>query len=227
MDELLESEYLKARYEEIDSEESMGTAEPGLDEEKAEAVPENGTTHVSIIDSYGNAASMTSSVEAAFGSFHMVNGFLLNNQLTDFNEEPVNEDGAQVANRVEGAKRPRSSMAPVLVFDEAGNVEMSLGSPGGSLIIQYVVKALVQMIDWGVGPQEAVASMNFGALNENETAIGGEYPADLNELAVGLEEKGHAVNDEPMTSGLGALVISDGEIRGGADPRREGVVLGE
>lgn len=227
VDELLDSEYLQKRFELIDPAESMGTAEPGLEKVAAEAVPERGTTHVSIIDSYGNAASMTSSVEAAFGSFHMVNGFLLNNQLTDFSADPVNEDGEDVANRVEAAKRPRSSMAPVLVFDEANNVEMSLGSPGGSLIIQYVIKTLVQLIDFGADPQEAVAAVNFGALNDEETAVGGEHPADLDDLTSRLEEMGHDITDEPMTSGLGALVIRDGQIHGGADPRREGVVLGE
>lgn len=225
--ELLDPAYLERRYAEIDPDRTMGTAKPGLEPVAANDLPENGTSHISIIDSFGNAASMTTSVEAAFGSFHMVGGFLLNNQLTDFSAEPLNEDGQPVVNRVEAAKRPRSSMAPVLVFDADGNLEMALGSPGGSLIIQYVTKTLVQIIDWGADPQEAVASPNFGALNKPETAIGGEYPGSLDELQAGLEERGHTVITKPMTSGLGALVVEGEDIIGGADPRREGAVLGK
>lgn len=226
VEQLLDPAYLERRYADIDPEHSMETAKPGLDLVSAEDLPEHGTSHISIIDSYGNAASMTTSVEAAFGSFHMVGGFLLNNQLTDFSAEPLNSDGQPVANRVEPAKRPRSSMAPVLVFGPDGELNMALGSPGGSLIIQYVIKTLIQLIDWGADPQEAVGSPNFGALNKPQTAIGGEYPGSLDDLKFGLEERGHTVVTDPMTSGLGALVVDGDDIVGGADPRREGAVLG-
>ncbi|WP_026159486.1 gamma-glutamyltransferase [Corynebacterium doosanense] len=226
VEQLLDPAYLARRYAEIDPAHSMGTAKPGLDLVSAEDLPEHGTSHISIIDAEGNAASMTTSVEAAFGSFHMVNGFLLNNQLTDFSAEPLNDEGQPVANRVEPAKRPRSSMAPVLVFGPEGELNMALGSPGGSLIIQYVIKTLVQLIDWGADPQEAVASPNFGALNKPQTAIGGEHPGSLDSLQAGLEERGHTVVTDPMTSGLGALVVDGDNIVGGADPRREGAVLG-
>lgn len=117
--------------------------------------PEHGTSHISVADSYGNVASMTTTIESAFGSFHMTDGFLLNNQLTDFSAEPVDEDGLPVANRVEPGKRPRSSMAPTLVFDRTpdggrGDIRMVVGSPGGSVIIQFVVKTLVNTLDWGL-----------------------------------------------------------------------------
>lgn len=150
----LQPDYLEKRRELVDEATSMGAAMPG--ELRAGVgvgadVFEQGTTHISVIDSYGNAASATTSVEAAFGSFHFVRGFVLNNQLTDFNADPVGEDGKPAANRVEAAKRPRSSMSSLLVFDkESGDLEMVLGSPGGSLIIQYVVKTLIAMKDWGM-----------------------------------------------------------------------------
>lgn len=229
---LLKPDYLRERFAKISLDKSMGKAEPG--ELRAGVgvgadVPEKGTTHISVIDSYGNAASVTSSVEAAFGSFHFVKGFVLNNQLTDFNAEPVGEDGRLVANRVEAAKRPRSSMSPLLVFDKAsGELKMVVGSPGGSTIIQYVVKTLVGIEDWGMNPQQAVSSPNFGARNKPVTGIGGEHPlvADSAALQDGLRELGHEVDTDAQTSGLSALVVEEGGIVGGADPRREGVVLG-
>lgn len=198
------------------------------------ALPESGTSHISIIDSYGNAASLTTSVEAAFGSFHFTRGFILNNQLTDFSAEPLDEDGEPMANRVESAKRPRSSMSPMLVFNASGDGEiadlnMVLGSPGGSLIIQYVVKTLVNIIDWDMDPQQAVSAPNFGAMNQPKTGLGSEHPLIANdsaELVTELESKGHEVNVGEQSSGLSALVKNGDTIVGGADPRREGVVLG-
>lgn len=242
---LLADGYISERSALIKDDESMGEAQPG---ELAGAVavgrqqPESGTSHVSIIDGYGNAASMTSSVEAAFGSFHFTNGFILNNQLTDFSAEPLDDAGQPVANRVEPSKRPRSSMSPMLVFsrDDAnpqnpnakGDLAMVLGSPGGSLIIQYVIKTLIGIIDWDLNPQQAVSFPNFGALNRPQTRIGGEHPllagdsAQSEELISSLEGLGHEINTDPQTSGLSALVVTDDGIIGGADPRREGVVLG-
>lgn len=226
----LSDSYIAERETLIDPEKSMGTAQPGeLVPAMARGadLPEQGTTHISIIDGQGNAASATTSVEAAFGSFHMTNGFLLNNQLTDFSADPVGEDGQPVANRVEPAKRPRSSMAPMLVFDD-GQLSMVVGSPGGSLIIQYVTKTLVNIIDWEMNPQQAVSAPNFGARNTPVTGIGGEHPLmdDPGVLLSQLESLGHEISVDDQSSGLSALVVTDTGILGGADPRREGTVLG-
>ena len=158
---LLNADYLAGRAALISKERSMGTAKPGefaAPPGTPPPAPEHGTSHISVIDTYGNAASLTTTVESAFGSFHMVDGFILNNQLTDFAAEPAGEDGAPVANRVQPGKRPRSSMAPTLVFDSSGQsgskgpLYAVAGSPGGSVIIQFVVKTLVGMIDWGLDP---------------------------------------------------------------------------
>lgn len=230
---LLADAYTSQRSALIDPHTSAGEVEPGVLREPVDAgadVPEHGTTHINVIDSEGNAASITSSVEAAFGSFHFTNGFVLNNQLTDFNAEPLNEDGTPAANRVEGAKRPRSSMSPTLLFHEDGSLAMALGSPGGALIIQYVVKTLLGITDWGMNVQQAISAPNFGARNQPETNIGNEHPA-VNEDATaetvdGLEQKGHVVKLDELTSGLSALRVMPDGIYGGADPRREGIVLG-
>ncbi|MEX3505640.1 gamma-glutamyltransferase [Corynebacterium sp. LK2510] len=230
---LLADAYISQRSELIDPAQSMGKAQPGelLSPVGAGAdTPEHGTTHVNVIDAEGNAASFTSSVEAAFGSFHFTRGFILNNQLTDFAAEPRNEAGELAANRVEPAKRPRSSMAPFIVFGPDGAAEMALGSPGGSLIIQYVLKTFLGMTEWGMNPQQAISAPNFGARNTPETGIGGEHPlvsgGDADGVVDALEDKGHEVVTDSMSSGLSALVRRDGAIVGGADPRREGIVLG-
>lgn len=169
----------------------------------------------------------------------MVDGFLLNNQLTDFSAEPVDEEGLPVANRVEPGKRPRSSMAPTLVFErgpegERGELVMVVGSPGGSVIIQFVVKILVNALDWGLDPQQAISAVSFGAANTPVTGVGGEHPAidtadeGANDpLVQQLREMGHEVSVAPQSSGLSAL-RRDGEgWIGGADPRREGAVMGD
>lgn len=230
---LLADAYTSDRAGLINPDRTMGTAKPGqlLDPVGAGAdIPEHGTTHVNVIDAQGNAASFTSSVEAAFGSFHFTRGFVLNNQLTDFSAEPLGEDGKPAANRVEAAKRPRSSMAPFLVFGPDGTAEMALGSPGGALIIQYVLKTFLGMTEWGLNPQQAVSAPNFGARNTPKTGIGGEHPLVKDGGAAAAEDalkaKGHEVVTDDMSSGLSALVRRDGAIVGGADPRREGIVLG-
>ncbi|WP_460490682.1 gamma-glutamyltransferase, partial [Corynebacterium nasicanis] len=228
--------YIAERGALIDPATSMGTAQPGeLVPAMARGadLPEQGTTHISVIDAEGNAASATTSIEAGFGSFHMTQGFLLNNQLTDFSTEPVGEDGQPVANRVEAAKRPRSSMSPLLVFERGddgapGDLRMVLGSPGGSLIIQYVTKTLINIVDWDMNPQQAVSAPNFGARNTPETGLGGEHPllSDADDLVTALQDLGHEVNEDDQSSGLSALVVTERGIIGGADPRREGIVLG-
>ncbi|WP_336083981.1 gamma-glutamyltransferase family protein [Nocardia sp. SSK8] len=241
---LVHPQYLKQRSTLIDPQHSMGTAQPGdlgpVPLGNGPQPPEHGTSHISVVDKYGNAAAMTTTVESAFGSFHFVDGFLLNNQLTDFAADPLDPDGTPVANRLQPGKRPRSSMAPTLVFDrdEQGNrgeLALVTGSPGGAVIIQFVVKTLVNILDWGLDPQQAVSGVSFGAGNTPVTGIGGEHPAidatdngDHDALVQQLRAMGHEVSVAPQSSGLSAVQRdgTDGWV-GGADPRREGAVLGD
>nr|WP_296773927.1 gamma-glutamyltransferase [Rhodococcus sp. (in: high G+C Gram-positive bacteria)] len=236
-DALLDQKYLAERAALIDPQRSMGTAvhgDFGPVQFASSTDPEHGTSHISIVDSYGNAASMTTTVESAFGSFHMVDGFLLNNQLTDFSAEPAAPDGTPLANRVEPGKRPRSSMAPTLVFDTAddgtrGDLSLVAGSPGGSVIIQFVVKTLVGILDWGMNPQQAVSMVDFGAANSPSTNYGGEHPnvtGPDDPVVKQLEQWGHQVSTADQSSGLSALQRTGDGWTGGADPRREGIVLG-
>ncbi|RDI67326.1 gamma-glutamyltransferase [Nocardia pseudobrasiliensis] len=242
-DTLLNKDYLKQRAGLINPQHAMGTAQPGdfgpVPVGNGPQPPEHGTSHVSVVDKYGNAAALTTTVESEFGSFHVVDGFVLNNQLTDFSANPTAPDGAPMANRVQANKRPRSSMSPTLVFDRAadgsrGNLTFVAGSPGGSVIIQFVVKTLVGMLDWNLDPQQAVSQVAFGAANTPVTGIGGEHPAinatdkgDHDPLVQRLRELGHQVSVDAQSSGLSALKReSDGWI-GGADPRREGAVMGD
>ncbi|WP_156752500.1 gamma-glutamyltransferase family protein [Mycobacterium sp. ACS1612] len=241
-DTLLGSDYLAGRAALISTQRTMGTAKPGEfgpPTPPAPPTPEHGTSQISIVDAQGNAAALTTTVESAFGSFHMVDGFILNNQLTDFSAEPA-KDGVPVANRVEPGKRPRSSMAPTLVFDGAGQpggkraLYAVLGSPGGSVIIQFVVKTLVGMIDWGLDPQQAVSAVDFGAANSPKTNVGGEHPAidtadngDHDPLVTGLRRLGHQVDIADQSSGLSAISRDEAGWIGGADPRREGLVMGD
>jgi gamma-glutamyltranspeptidase/glutathione hydrolase len=201
------------------------------------------TSHFSIVDKDGNALSMTTTVESTFGAFHMTNGFILNNQLTDFSRLPTDSTGAPIANRVSAGKRPRSSMAPTLVFKTAadgtrGDFVMGTGSPGGSTIIQYVVKTLVGVLDWGLDAQQATNLVDFGAANSPTTNVGGEHPnvdetgnGAADPLVTGLRALGHTVSVSSQSSGTSTIVRvpSNGTtvLQGGADPRREGVVLGD
>lgn len=239
---LLGSDYLAGRSALISSDRTMGKAEPGKFGPPAAPVPptpEHGTSHISIVDEQGNAASLTTTVESAFGSFHMVDGFLLNNQLTDFSAEPAGPDGVPVANRVQPGKRPRSTMAPTLIFTSAEpgaprELNAVAGSPGGSTIIQFVVKSVVGMLDWGLDPQQAVSMVDFGADNSPETNVGGEHPViDTSDdgahdpLVQGLRALGHKVDLADQSSGLSVIVREQSGWVGGADPRREGAVTGD
>jgi len=186
------------------------------------------TSHVSIVDAEGRAVSMTTTIENAFGAQMMVRGFLLNNELTDFSFVP-SEGGMPVANRVEGGKRPRSSMSPMLVFDKAGGgLVMSLGSPGGSAIINYVAKVLVGTLDWRLDVQQAISLPNFGSRNgPTELEEGRASPM----LVEALKARAHEVRLIPQTSGLQGIQrsVKGGKPSwfGGADPRREGAVMGD
>lgn len=189
-----------------------------------ETFEQGGTSHISIIDKAGNVIAMTGSIEGAFGSGQMVEGFLLNNELTDFSFLPVDGDGQPIANRVEGGKRPRSSMSPTIVLDKAGVPRVVVGSPGGSRIILFVTKALIAHLDWGMGPQEAVSLFNFGSRNGPlEIEERSESEPYIQELVA----MGHKVRRSVMTSGIQMIVRENHYLKGGADPRREGVVLGE
>ena len=226
---LLDAAYLRQRSELIRPEKSMGKAEPGMpagvkvayDYDTVDEIP--GTTQISIIDADGNAVSMTTTIEAFFGSRIMVHGFLLNNELTDFNFLPV-EDGVGVANSVAPGKRPRSSMAPFLVFDgKSGDLAMTVGSPGGSLIIGYVAKALIGLIDWKMDMQSAIDLPNADSRN-GPTEI--EKGSSLEALIPALKAMGHDTRAIDMTSGIQGIRRVSGGLEGGADPRREGVARG-
>jgi gamma-glutamyltranspeptidase/glutathione hydrolase len=179
------------------------------------------TSHISIVDRYGNALSMTTTIENGFGSRLMVNGFLLNNELTDFSFRS-HQNGVPIANRVEPGKRPRSSMAPTIVLRD-GKPALVLGSPGGSRIIGYVATSIIAILDWGMDVQQAVALPHLiNRFGEYDLEAGTEAEA----LAAPLEALGYAVNIRALNSGLHAISIGD-VLLGGADPRREGIALGE
>ncbi|MNC22957.1 Gamma-glutamyltranspeptidase precursor [compost metagenome] len=167
---------------------------------------------------------MTTSVEAAFGSHVMVKGFVLNNQMTDFSFIP-SENGKPVANRIEPGKRPRSSMAPTLVFDnDSGELIATVGSPGGSQIIEYVNKAMVGMLDWNLNPQDAINLPNFGSRNVGTEVEAGLVSASLIQQ---LKDRGHDVTPIEMTSGTQVIARDANGWVAGADPRREGTALGD
>ncbi len=206
---LVDGKYLDQRAKLI-GERSMRLAPPGD--------TEGGTSHMSIIDADGNAVAMTTTIESTFGSRIMVRGFLLNNELTDFDFRPGG------ANQVQGGKRPRSSMSPTMVFKNERDLVLVLGSPGGSWIINFVGKTLVARLDWGLELQAAVDAGNFGSRNgPTEIERGSSYEA----LAGPLRARGHDVLFRELTSGVHALARTPEGLRGAADPRREGAAKGD
>jgi gamma-glutamyltranspeptidase/glutathione hydrolase len=205
---LLDPGYLDKRARLI-GERAMALAPPGD--------AESGTSHFSIVDARGDIVAMTTTIESGFGSRIMVRGFLLNNQLTDFDFAPGGP------NSVAGGKRPRSSMAPSIVFDRNEPL-LAIGSPGGSMIINYVAKALVGVLDWGLPVQAAIDLPNYGSRN-GPTLI--EQGSRYEKLAAPLTDLGHQVDRIPLASGLHGIERVPGGWRGGADPRREGAVRGE
>jgi gamma-glutamyltranspeptidase/glutathione hydrolase len=231
---LLDSGYLRARASLIDPEKAMATVAPGdplpaaaWDYAPGAAAERPSTSHFSIVDRHGDAVAMTTSVQGAFGSQLMVGGFILNNQLTDFDYVPV-VGGKPVANRVEGGKRPLSSMSPTMLLDERGRLRLLVGSPGGTRIIGFVAQSIVGVVDWKLDVQQAVAAPHFLAEEgpieiEEGTALAADVQA--------LEALGHRVVQNDMNSGLHAIAIEytrRGRVLfGGVDPRREGVALGD
>jgi gamma-glutamyltranspeptidase/glutathione hydrolase len=224
---LLDPAYLAARAALIDPAATMARAAPGTPPGAPARAPDTdpekpGTTHFVAVDAEGGMISVTSTIETGFGSRVMVGGFLLNNELTDFSRAPE-ADGAAIANRVEGGKRPRSSMAPTIVLKDGAPV-LLIGSPGGSRIIAYVAGTLVRILDLGMTPGEAVAA-------GHALSVGGpvelEQGTEAEALAPGLEALGQAVKIRNLNSGLSVIAIGPGGLIGVADPRREGAAFGE
>lgn len=181
------------------------------------------TSHLSVVDSKGNAVSMTTSIENAFGSGLFVNGYLLNNQLTDFSLQ-AKVDGYWVANRVEAKKRPRSSMAPMMVFDKDGSLVYITGSPGGSRIINYVAQNLVAVLDWDMDAQQAANLPRFTHRNDGLVL---EQNTNLSQLVPALLELGYKPKLADLNSGIHAVEIKKDRLEGAADPRREGIAAGQ
>jgi gamma-glutamyltranspeptidase/glutathione hydrolase len=242
---LLDVAYLKSRASLISMDRSLGVATagtpPGAETrglDQSLSLPS--TSHLAIVDRDGRMVNMTTTIENGFGSLQMVKGFLLNNQLTDFSLAPTDADGKPVANRVEPGKRPRSSMAPTVVFNREGQVEALVGSPGGSNIIQYVTKTLVGLIDWKLDIQQAIDLPNFGAQTSATTTL--EKGTSLASLEPALAARGHTMAIADINSGLQGIVFNGirangqpgafarapgkGRWAGGADPRREGTARG-
>lgn len=251
---LLDAGYLAQRARLIRTDRSLGVPTAGQPPGAALALGTDAsanlpsTTHLSVVDRWGNAVAMTSSIENGFGSLQLVRGFLLNNQLTDFSFVPANAQGP-VANRVQPGKRPRSSMAPTLIFNaQTGDLEATLGSPGGSAIIQYVAKTVLGLVDWRLDIQQAMDLPNFGAQTNATTALEQGSALDTPDMKAALQAKGHQVVSTPaFTSGLHGVVFNGTHANGvrgllarpgggcegiaciwmgGADPRREGVAQG-
>lgn len=226
---LIDPGYLTERAKLISPGRAMGRAEPGVIAGRharyapAEDERSLSTSHLSVVDDEGNAVAFTTSIESTFGSRLMVRGFLLNNQLTDFSFVPEIA-GKPALDRPEPGKRPRSSMAPTLVFDGMGRLVLATGSPGGARIIGYVANSVISSLDWGLDPQAAAGLAHFANRNgatelEARTPVAG--------LKAALEAKGHTVQLDSMTSGLNIIRAQSEVLFGGTDPRREGVALGD
>lgn len=225
--QLLNKNYLKKRSQLIQLERAMDKVVPGKFQNianwgQARTIEHPSTSHISIVDSEGNAVSMTTSIEHTFGSQIMTNGFLLNNQLTDFSFD-AKVNGKYIANRFEPGKRPRSSMSPIIVLDKNMRLRLVIGSPGGSRIIGYVAQSIIAILDHGLTPQDAVSLPHI--INRNDaTELEQGTPAQW--LRRKLEARNHNVIIHPMKSGLQAILVTNDSLQGGADPRREGSVRG-
>mgnify|MGYP000235113574 FL=1 len=223
---LLDPKYLAKRSLLINPNKDMGRAISGTPEgaialANDSSIERPSTSHFSIVDGQGNAVSMTSSIENGFGSALMVEGFILNNQLTDFSLAPKKNDH-WVANRVQPNKRPRSSMAPMMVFNKDKTLKLLVGSPGGSRIINYVAQTIIGVLDWQLDPQEAI---NLPKVTNRNYVTTLERGNTAEALKRSLEAKGHRVQVRDLNSGIHAIEITKTGFVGGADPRREGIVL--
>lgn len=249
-DGLVNPAYLNSRAKLIRMDQTLGTPAAGtppgvavaLGKDTSPSLPS--TSHMSIVDRNGNVVSMTTTIENGFGSLQMVRGFLLNNQLTDFSFTATDGAGKPIANSVQAGKRPRSSMAPTVIFNAAtGDVEGVIGSPGGSAIIQYTAKSIIGLADWGLNVQQAINLPNFGAQTNATTSLEKGSVIDTAALRDGLKARGHTVaQTDTFTSGLHGVVFNGvrasgqtglfarnpaaGTYAGGADPRREGIAAG-
>jgi len=228
---LLAPDYLAQRAALVQGDRSMRRASAGYPRGAEAAALREGltlelpaTTHLSIVDADGNAVSMTSSIEFAFGNHRFVRGFLLNNELTDFAFRAEETETPLVANRVQGGKRPRSSMAPTIVLDGEARPVLLVGSPGGHAIINYVARVIVAALDWDLSLQAALDAPHFGSRN-GPTELEQGTPAER--LAARLRAMGHDVRVTEMTSGVHAIQRVGEQWAGAADPRREGVARGE
>jgi gamma-glutamyltranspeptidase / glutathione hydrolase len=227
---LLAPAYLAQRAELIGPQ-SMKIGKPGVPGPmKVSYAPmsepvEHGTSHISIVDAYGNALAMTTTIEHQFGSSQMVKGFMLNNELTDFSFAPADVQGKPIANRVQAGKRPRSSMSPTLIFEKpSGQLVLSIGSPGSALIIHFTAKSIYGMLNWGLNAQQAIDLPNFASLNGPSLLEEKRFPPATVQA---LRARGAEVREQTMTSGLQAIQRTPSGWFGGADPRREGVVMGD
>lgn len=225
---LINQTYLKRRAQNISKSKDLPYARPGqpyaaanFGKDTAFELPN--TSHVSIVDSQGNALSMTTSIEYAFGSGLMVEGFLLNNQLTDFSLNP-SPNGIPAINRVEPNKRPRSAMSPTMVFDQNDKLILVIGSPGGSRIVSYVAQTIIGVLDWGLDIQQAI---NLPKVTNRNDYTALEKGTDAELLKSQFESWGHNVKVIDLNSGLHGIELKDGKLIGGADPRREGVAVGD
>jgi gamma-glutamyltranspeptidase / glutathione hydrolase len=224
--ELVEPSYLAKRAAEIDPAAAMATAEPGLDMPPPDGMepPEQGTSHFVAVDKWGNAVSYTSTIESAFGSGLMFGGFYLNNELTDFSFVPE-RDGEPVANRVEPGKRPRSSMAPTLVYTPDGRLLLAIGAAGGGTIPVQVSRAIIGFIDWKLPIEKALA---LPMLYSPEDTVSIEEGSSLEAMIPALEALGHAkVTARRLPVKGNAVVVTGGELSGAADPRSEGRAVSE
>ncbi|MCO1332865.1 gamma-glutamyltransferase [Microbulbifer sp. OS29] len=225
---LISKDYLAERAQLIDPDVAT-EATPGRPTEfAAERVmaqsPElPNTSHLVIVDRYGNGISMTSSIETGFGSRLMVKGFLLNNQLTDFSFTPKNDNGERVANRIQAGKRPRSSMSPTIVFNKDGSMRLLVGSPGGSRIIDYTARTILYHLGLNMPIAEAISAGNIGAIGRSVELEPGFFSRDTIEK---LEGRGHQVVERGLNSGIHAIALQHNKLYGGADPRREGSAQG-
>jgi gamma-glutamyltranspeptidase / glutathione hydrolase len=227
--ELVAPAYLDERARLIDLSRAPANVEPGapvgqqlLNQWGRVQSDDDGTTHLSVVDQWGNAVALTATIESAYGSQRMAAGFFLNNQMTDFSLRPT-LNGRPVANAVEPRKAPRSSMSPIIITDRGGDLVMTIGSPGGSAIIGYVARATIGILDWGLTPQQAIDLSN---------ATGRSSPASVETerappgVLDGLRQRGWELHDVTglEESGLHAILVTDEGLVGGADPRREGIV---